>query len=626
MDSVQSVLQEILTWELAPCQELSVSRVSKSGKATKEIMLYGPTQVGKTTLLMNMMGVLPQKQDALRKILRGGASTGNSATSTAVIYSKWDNSLFGLSTRSIDEDPPEPEPLTENEFSEKIVELNRKNRSAISSASHDYKGVFHYFIPANYFADAEEDNDVEFIDLPGFGEKNEIMRQQADMLISQYASRVDGAIIVAKANNLLKIKKEYNSFISKFNPQRLIFVITYAVKECIEVKRLVEGRYPTTLDEEKALLYEFAQTYHTLIDLDNPDMDGIGVVPVELDSYLKEFYPQLCNVFRHSRPLLRECIKQIPSKNTFSAYEEMIALEIKNRNEQNDKLRGKISKKIQELNEAEKKITNLNEKQQRLSERFQELSADIDEKSDVAKKVLDAIDQSKTIDLISGYYVKNSLMDMLLMNSNEKSHYLISIMIKHLEQWIPEEGTRDYHELRQHLIAEGSKKICEIDVQDLLIKRDGVLFRKFGRESQDYVDRIMAQTAGNIRSKMRSDIRDWEKNQVQEPTDEREKVLNKQAMLMLVLREERLKIDDLEASIADLERLCRENQAQVQLLDSRKTNVRAVFIKHFFLKKKELEQRIAKEKSPEMKVALLLVLSTIYTNMRKHIEEEEMRR
>lgn len=634
MDTVASVFEEILTWQQAPCEELRVGFLGKTGNATKRIMLYGVTQVGKTTLLMNMMGVLPQKQEKLKQILRGGARTGNSATSTAVIYNKWDQEQFGLAVTTIDEDAPEaPETLTEKAFAARITELNQKNRSAMSHSGSDYKDIFHYYIPSHYFeSDDDGGETVQYIDLPGFGEKNEAMCERADELITKCASRVDGAIVVLKANNIIKILQDYADFISRIPQKRLTFAVTHAVKECIEVKTLAEKYTSVKEDEEESLWMEIADTHRGLlldtcreqIDASATGLDDISAFPVELDSYLEDFYPQLRGVFRHSRHYLREHIQKIPSKNTFSACEEMLDLQIDLAEIKSLELENKVIQIQKQLQATANLQNELENQQQEVAGKLSPVEMQISDRKKLVRRFSDAINRLDGENLLSGHYVKNSLIDMVLMNSTEKNNYLTRHMLDNLEEWLSTESSdKEFAELRSKLMSIATKKICTVDTDDLLIKRDGFLFKKFGEESESYVDSYMSQKAEEIKKQMRKELKNWEDRHLRKATDEKEKLTRNQAQLTLVVQELKAQTRQQKAESTEITRKIKENQKRIQLLKKNRSNIRSVFVKHFYLKKKEMEQRIAAANDPAVKTALLLALSTIYRNMKHHIEEEE---
>ncbi|MDN2674855.1 hypothetical protein OX459_26000 [Janthinobacterium sp. SUN026] len=50
---------------------------SKDQQAEAYVVVFGKTQVGKTTLLMELMGVLATQMPRVARVLRGGARPGN---------------------------------------------------------------------------------------------------------------------------------------------------------------------------------------------------------------------------------------------------------------------------------------------------------------------------------------------------------------------------------------------------------------------------------------------------------------------------------------------------------------------------------------------------------------------
>ena len=71
---------------------------------TKEnhlVMIYGKSQIGKTTLILNMIGLKPDYFNEVYETLRAGVPRGNSSTSTAIIYAKSINEQYGYALSSI---------------------------------------------------------------------------------------------------------------------------------------------------------------------------------------------------------------------------------------------------------------------------------------------------------------------------------------------------------------------------------------------------------------------------------------------------------------------------------------------------------------------------------------------
>lgn len=58
----------------------------QSGTGEAYVAVYGKTQVGKTSLILELMGVAPEAQARVCKVLRGGRPEGQSATTMATVY------------------------------------------------------------------------------------------------------------------------------------------------------------------------------------------------------------------------------------------------------------------------------------------------------------------------------------------------------------------------------------------------------------------------------------------------------------------------------------------------------------------------------------------------------------
>ena len=58
--------------------------------------VYGPTQVGKTTFILNLIGINENRLDELSNALRGKREKGKSSTVTATLYEKNEDNNFEI--------------------------------------------------------------------------------------------------------------------------------------------------------------------------------------------------------------------------------------------------------------------------------------------------------------------------------------------------------------------------------------------------------------------------------------------------------------------------------------------------------------------------------------------------
>ena len=75
-----------------PSGSYSVSEYDRS-----LVVIYGSTQIGKTSLILHIMGVLPEYQREVYHVLRAGQEYGDSSTITAVFYHVSGTDFYGIS-------------------------------------------------------------------------------------------------------------------------------------------------------------------------------------------------------------------------------------------------------------------------------------------------------------------------------------------------------------------------------------------------------------------------------------------------------------------------------------------------------------------------------------------------
>lgn len=72
----------------------------KESDAEPYVVIFGKTQVGKTTLLLDLMDIDLQQMATLSHVLRGGREAGKSSTATAMEYRRSTDQRWGLFVQS----------------------------------------------------------------------------------------------------------------------------------------------------------------------------------------------------------------------------------------------------------------------------------------------------------------------------------------------------------------------------------------------------------------------------------------------------------------------------------------------------------------------------------------------
>ena len=300
---LEDIFQEVVSWEKKPISELLGTVPVIGSDYSKQIIMYGPTQVGKTTLILDLIGIKPEKRNELDNILRGGSTAGSASTSSAIIYSKWDKDCFGISTRNIHDFKDEtPEELNAVQMAERITAINVQNRFG-DKATLKQSDIYCFYFPASYFDDLSPLKNLQIIDLPGFGERNEKMRKRADEIASFISGFVAGAIVVVRSQNIQKLESDYKEFISKHHLNHLAIAVSYAAATNFNVRKF-QG-------DDSEIAHEISEYYYNLIQTDGymnfGDVAPEDIIfPVEKKEFLNENLPSLYGAFEKLRSLLIE--------------------------------------------------------------------------------------------------------------------------------------------------------------------------------------------------------------------------------------------------------------------------------------------------------------------------------
>ena len=157
--TLEKYLDDRETWQNNTIEEIKKKVIYKpkslknSRVGEKLVAIYGPPQIGKTTLILCLIGIAPEFQKKVYNDIRAGVPRGNSSTSTAIIYHESDGCI---------------ELCTDTELQEKIREVRMKVE--VDSASKD---ILHIYIPQKYFSKKViNEAGLNIVDLPGDGSRN----------------------------------------------------------------------------------------------------------------------------------------------------------------------------------------------------------------------------------------------------------------------------------------------------------------------------------------------------------------------------------------------------------------------------------------------------------------------
>lgn len=251
-DLVNELQDDDVRWlyKVAPGQQ--------SGNAVR-VAVLGPTQVGKTTVILRLLQLTEEGERIVGQILRGKSKQGQSASATATVYGNSTSDRFTYR---------EPQGRTELDLSEEELRRQLRDlRMRVENGRFQSTDAVFIGFPARYFSDQSHPA-LRIIDLPGLDARSEDERALTRQIIERYLPLCSLALLVERADNLaglgfLQVPGIGEGWLSF--PERHAIVLTRAVSAA-SVQTAIRARDITTLAD----LQEFyrKEIFRSLIALD----------------------------------------------------------------------------------------------------------------------------------------------------------------------------------------------------------------------------------------------------------------------------------------------------------------------------------------------------------------------
>lgn len=174
--------------------------------STHLVCVYGKSQVGKTTLILNMIGLKDDEcKQSVSEVLRGGVARGNSSTSTAIIYSQSDTELYGINIKTIEGTDIRPIKY----YSPEEMKGQLQNiREEVESNSYHKNGILHIYIPQDYFSQNVSNDKIVILDLPGIESRNDKEKAHVQSLMTRYIPLSSVCVITCRADTIQSLENE----------------------------------------------------------------------------------------------------------------------------------------------------------------------------------------------------------------------------------------------------------------------------------------------------------------------------------------------------------------------------------------------------------------------------------
>lgn len=157
------------------------------------VAVYGATQVGKTTLILELLGIDAKTDDEAGSVLRGGQALGKSATARPIRYGVSRDDHWYISGNG---------PYT----ADQACDFFKKARHRVEQGSAaDAETILDVRLPQRLFKTNESFNPslhVDIIDVPGIHAHNEKEREVVARLAQRYVAAADLVLLVGKSDSL----------------------------------------------------------------------------------------------------------------------------------------------------------------------------------------------------------------------------------------------------------------------------------------------------------------------------------------------------------------------------------------------------------------------------------------
>ncbi len=226
------------------------------------VAVYGGSQVGKTTLILKLIGIRTENFSFISNILRAGISQGNSVTATSTIYLKSEDNNFYLSSNN---------EVETKLGSEDLIEKLKNIRKKIENNNSDTDKNIIIKIPKNLFENNNELN-INIIDLPGVNSSNIQEHEHVNKIIKEIIPIANIILFVSKVVshfNAINIPVIANWF---ENPDMFRLILTHSISNG-SIQELIKKT-----DNTKDFLQHFRNEFSNTLNKYN---DNIKIYPLE---------------------------------------------------------------------------------------------------------------------------------------------------------------------------------------------------------------------------------------------------------------------------------------------------------------------------------------------------------
>lgn len=330
------------------------------------VVMYGKTQVGKTTTILTLIGIEDNDINDVDKILRGGREKGSSSTSTAILYRKSHDSRFGLSVINTIHDNINQIDYYERDEFEKQIQLIREeieknaNRTSVVAIS----------IPEKYFRKDVDESNLVVLDMPGDETNDRREQPHVKALLKLYMSVSTVNILTVRANNIQSelqdlgkiefIDHNWNDLPSKY--------IVLATRAFSEESTKSYFKLPPEKRQGSFFDYICKATQNDFLSIDGFSDSKIEVYPLDVGASFTGLIKELSEKDKIEVMQTRDCIMKNLTASIRRRQTDSLDMVIKGLQEQIDALYKEIDTDLEnEKHKLQKREKEIPEEIERLN-------------------------------------------------------------------------------------------------------------------------------------------------------------------------------------------------------------------------------------------------------------------
>lgn len=163
------------------------------------VVVFGKTQVGKTTLILDLLGLSGDHLARVSDVLRGGRAIGYSATATAMEYRRSNDSHWRLTSGATTAQGDPTQYDKDADMAAALGDVREQMANKLLQADKPYI----VWIPSDCFENSGTGSfSVRMLDLPGVQAADPVERQHVKKMAQRYVPNADLIFLVGRGDDL----------------------------------------------------------------------------------------------------------------------------------------------------------------------------------------------------------------------------------------------------------------------------------------------------------------------------------------------------------------------------------------------------------------------------------------